>query len=174
MRRNAQGSRNSFAPLHEWVGYSMDAHEPWPVLGQGQDPEPEQMELQLVPVWNKRRRFNTGSPTAGTGQINLSSLNVDEKLSHIVDKLNSLERSNNEIMKFSQQLNSLQVKVDSAEQRTVNHGLFLNVLAYKSIDIEARSRSCNLIFHSLSESKNEHLSDEMRNFWWYETYGSYI
>ena len=127
------------------------------------------MELQWIPVRNKRRRFNTGSPAAaGTGQINFSSLNVDEKLSHIVDKLNSLERSNNEIMKFSQQLNSLKVKVDSAEQRTVNHELFLKVLAYKSIDIEARSRRCNLIFHGLSESTNENLSDEMRNFMWYE------
>ena len=92
-------TQNSFAPLHEWVGYSMDAHEPCSVLGQGQDPEPEQMELQWVPVRNKRRRFNTGSPAAaGTGQINFSSLNVDEKLSHIVDKLNSLERSNSRVV----------------------------------------------------------------------------
>ena len=145
------------------MGHSMDAHEPCSVLGQGQDPEPEQIELQWVPVQNKRRRFNTG-----TGQIKFSSLDVDEKLSHIVDKLNSPKRSNNEIMKFSQQLNSLQVKVDSEEQRTVNHDLFLKVLAYKSIDNEARSRRCNLIFHGLSESTNENLSDEMRNFMWYE------
>ena len=161
-------TQNSFAPIHAWMGYPMDAHEPCSVLGQGQDPEPEHMELEWVPVQNKRRRFNTESPAAASmGQISFSSLNVDEKLSHIVDKLNSLERSNNEIMKLSQQLNSVQVKVDSEEQRTVNHELFLKVMAYKSIDIEARSRRCNLIFHGLSESTNENLSDEMRNFMWY-------
>ena len=118
-------------------------------------PGPEPMELQWVPVRNKRRSFNTGRPAAGTDQINFSSLNVDKKLSHMFDKLNSLEQSNNEIMKFSNQMNSVQAKVDRAEQRTVNHELFFKVLAYKSIDIEVRSRRCNLVIDGLAESKNE-------------------
>ena len=108
-------TQNWFAPLHEWVGYSMDVQEP------GLGPEP--IELQWVPFRNKRRRFNTGSPAAGSDQINFSSLNVDEKLTHMFDKLNSLEQSNNEIMKFSHQMNSVQAKADRAEQRTVNHEL---------------------------------------------------
>ena len=153
-------TQNRFAPLHEWVGYSMDVQEP--------GPGPEPMELQWVPVRNKRRRFNTGSPAAGTDQINFSSLNVDEKLSHMFDKLNSLEQSNNEIMKFSHQMNSVQAKVDRAEQHTVNHELFLKVLAYKSIDIEARSRRCNLVIHGLAESKNERLDDKLQEFMWNE------
>ena len=37
-------TQNRFAPLHEWVGYSMGVEEPGP----------EQMELQWVPVRNKR------------------------------------------------------------------------------------------------------------------------
>ena len=40
-------TQNSFAPLHEWVRYSMGVEEP----------EPEQMDIQWVPVRNKRRRF---------------------------------------------------------------------------------------------------------------------
>ena len=71
-------------------------------------------------------------------------------------------------MKLTQQLNGLQVKVNNSEQKTVNHDLFLKVLAYKSIDIEARSRRCNLVFHGISESKNENLKNEMRDFLWYE------
>ena len=118
-------------------------------------PGPEPMELQWVPVRNKRRSFNTGNPGAGTDQINFSSLNVDEKQSHMFDKLNSLEQSNNEIMTFSHQMNSVQAKVDRAEQRTVNHELFSKVLAYKAIDIEVRSRRCNLVIDGLAENKNE-------------------
>lgn len=79
-------TENRFAPLDEWVGYSMDS--------QNQEP----MELQWVPVRNKRKRFTTGSPTTGTDpdQINFSTLTVDEKLSQMLAKLNSLERSSHE------------------------------------------------------------------------------
>ena len=149
-------TQNRFAPLNEWVGYSMGVEEP------------EQMELQWVPARNKRRRCNTGSPGTGTGQNNFSSLDMDEKLSHIVDKLNGLEQSNREIMKFGQQMSSLQSKIDKTEQRTVNHELLLKVLAYKSIDIEARSRRCNLVIHGLAESKNERLSEILHEFMWSE------
>ena len=151
-------TQNRFAPLHEWVGYSMDI----------QNSEQEQMELQWVPVRNKRKRFNTGSPAAGTDQINFCSLSVDEKLSHMFDKLNNLEQSNYEIVKFSQQMNSVQAKINNVEQQTVNHELFLKVLAYKSIDIEARSRRCNLVFHGLAEGKNEKLAEVLRDFMWNE------
>ena len=58
-------TQNRFAPLNEWVGYSMGVEEP------------EQMELQWVPARNKRRRCNTGSPGTGTGQNNFSSLDMD-------------------------------------------------------------------------------------------------
>lgn len=128
----------------------------------------EQMELQWVPVQNKRKRFNTGSPDVGTDQINFCALSVDEKLSQMFDKLNSLEQSNNEIMKISQQMSSVQAKMNNVEQQTVNHDLFLKVLAYKSIDIEARSRRCNLVFHGLAEGKNENLSEILSTFMWNE------
>ena len=133
-----------------------------------EEPQPEQMDIQWVPVRNKRRRFNTASPNAGTGQSNFPSLNMDEKLSQMFEKLNSLEQSNKEIMKFGQQINSVQSKVDMVEQRSVNHETFLKLLAYKSIDIEARSRRCNLFFHGLKESKNENLAGKLQDFMWGE------
>ena len=49
-----------------------------------------------------------------------------------------------------------------------NNDLFLNILAYKSIDIEARTRCCNLIFHSLAEFKNERFTDILSDFLWDE------
>lgn len=152
-------TENRFAPLGEWVGYSMDINN-----------EDDQMDIQWVPVRNKRRRFNTGSPGAGTvsDQINFSSLTVNEKLSQMFDKLNILEQSNQEIMRYSQQIDSVKAKVNSVEQRTVNHEQLLKVLAYKSIDIEARSRRNNLIIHGLAESNNECLSDTLHEFLWNE------
>ena len=83
--------------------------------------EPEQMELQWVPARNKWWRCNTGSPGTGTGQNNFSSLDMDEKLSHIADKLNDLEQSYREIMKFGQQMSSLQSKIDKTEQCLVSY-----------------------------------------------------
>ena len=151
-------TQNSFAPLQDWVGYPTGIDEP----------NPEQMDIQWVPVRNKRRRFNTASPSAGTGSINFSSLKMEENFALVFEKLNKLEQSNNEIMKSSQLINSIQSKVDVVEQRTVNHELFLKVLAYKSIDIEARSRRCNLIFHGLKESKNENLAGKLEDFLWQE------
>lgn len=71
-------------------------------------------------------------------------------------------------MRCSQQVNFVQTKIDKVEQRTVNHDQFLKVLAYKSIDMEARSRRCNLVVHGLAESKNERLHEILRDFLWDE------
>ncbi|MEW8548173.1 MAG: hypothetical protein AB2693_32115 [Candidatus Thiodiazotropha sp.] len=113
----------------------------------------------------KRKRFNTGM--TGTDQ-NFSTLSIDDKLSHMLQKLNNLEQSNQEIAKFSQGLSTVQTKVNFIERRADSHELLLKALAYKSIDIEARSRRHNLLFHGLAENKNEKLTDLMRDFLWQE------
>ena len=89
-------TQNPFGPLSEWVGYSLDAQDS---LGN--------MDVQWIPVRNKRRRFNTGSPSAGTDKINISSLSVDDKLSQMLNKLNNLEKSNQEIVKISQNMSNV-------------------------------------------------------------------
>lgn len=150
-------TQNQFGPSSEWVGHSLDAQDSL-----------ENMDVQWIPVRNKRRRFNTASPSTGTDQINISSLSFDDKLSQMLNKLNILEKSNQEIVKISQNMSNVQVKVEHIESRTATHDLFLKVLAYKSIDIEARSRRCNLIFHGLAENKDENLPDKLNEFLWQE------
>lgn len=146
-------TQNKFGPLNEWVGCSMGVQDPT-----------EQMDW--VAAQNKRRRFNTG--TSGIEQSNFSTLSIDEKLSHMMDKLNSLEDTNQTLVKFSQSMNTVQGKVNSIENRMDGHELFLKTLAYKSIDLEARSRRRNLLFHGLAECRNEKLTELLRDFMWKE------
>ena len=48
-------TQNKFGPLGEWVGYSMGIHEPIEPIE-----ESSEMEVQWIPIQNKRKRFNTG------------------------------------------------------------------------------------------------------------------
>ena len=65
-----------------------------------QDPT-EQMDW--ITAQKKRRRFNIGM--SGTEQSNFATLSVDEKLFHMMDKLNKKEL-NQTLIKFSQQLST--------------------------------------------------------------------
>ena len=98
-------TQNKFGPLGEWVGYSMGIHEPIEPIE-----ESSEMEVQWIPIQNKRKRFNTGNMGAGM-ESNFSSLSMDEKLSHMYEKLQSLEQSNQTIAQFSQNMNTVQSKV---------------------------------------------------------------
>ena len=69
-------TQNRYAPLHEWVGYSMHTDMPG---GQEQN-------MDIDSARGKRRRFNTGA-----GQSDFSHLSLDAKLSHICHKLDNLE-----------------------------------------------------------------------------------
>lgn len=82
----------------------------------------------------------------------------------MLEKLNNLEQANRTLVNFSQSLSNVQSKVDSIDKRSSDHELFLRVLAYKSIDMEARSRRRNLLFHGLAEVKNERCCELIRNF----------
>ena len=148
-------TQNRFAPLNEWVGYSMGI--------QNDLPQHEQIDWEAAQ--SKRKRFNTG---AGSGEINFSSLSVDDKLSHMLIKLNNLEESNKVMVNISQGLSNVQSRVECIEQRSNKQDIVLNVLAYKSIDIEARSRRRNLLFHGLAERKDENCCELIREFLWNE------
>ena len=65
--------QNAFGPLGEWVGVSMGIN--------GELRNPEDMDIQTAQ--SKRRRFNTGMENTA-----FSSLSVDNKLTHMCDKLN--------------------------------------------------------------------------------------
>ena len=71
--------QNAFGPLGEWVGYSMGIN--------GDVGIHESMDLQTAQ--SKRCRFSTG-----TDNTAFSSLSIDDKLSHMFEKLNNLEQTN--------------------------------------------------------------------------------
>ena len=54
------------------------------------------------------------------------------------------------------------------ENQNSEQNRFLKVLAYKSIDIEARSRRKNLLFHGLNEHRSEDCYQVLRDFLWAE------
>lgn len=124
---------------------------------------PEQ-NMDTESVRNKRRRFNTGA-----GQSDFSHLSLDAKLSHICHKLDNLELSNSDVIaNVTQGLSTVNARVECVENPTLNHELVLKVLAYKSTDMEARPRRCNLLFHGLAENRSENCSELLRDFMWHE------
>ena len=146
-------TNNGFAPLTavgEWMGYSI-----------GVEPESEQMDIDAMRY--KRRRFNTGQ-----SDVLNSNSSLDVKLSFICDKLESLDRASQTIATMTQNLSTVQSKVLCIENQKVEQNRFLKVLAYKSIDIEARSRRKNLLFHGLTEGRSEDIYQVLRDFLWAE------
>ena len=147
-------TQNRYAPLHEWVGYSMDTDMPG---GQEQN-------MDIDSARGKRRRFNTGA-----GQSDFSHLSLDAKLAHICHKLDNLELSNSDVItNITQGLSTVNARVEHVENQTLSHELVLKVLAYKSIDIKARSRRFNLLFHGLAENRSENCSELLHDFMWHE------
>ena len=137
----ADTTQNRFAPLHEWVGYSMDTDMP------GR----QEQNMGIDSVRGKRRRFNTGD-----GQSDFSHLSLDAKLPHICYKLDNLELLNSDVItNITQGLSTVNARAEHVENQTLSHELVLKILAYKSIDIEARLQRCNLLFHGLAENRSE-------------------
>ena len=133
-------THNRFAPLpplDEWVDYSINT-------GSGM----EHMDMDVMR--SKRRRCNTGDGQSDTSYP-ISNSYLENKLSIICEKLDNLERSNQSIASIAQNVNSIHAQVTCIENQNKEQNHFLKVLAYKSIDIEARSRRKNLLFHGLAE-----------------------
>ena len=139
--------QNAFGPLGEWVGLSMG------VDGVNSDNGfYESMDFQTAQ--SKRRRFNIGT---GTDNAAFSSLSIDDKLSHMFDKFNDLEQTNQAVVNIARGMKQTCSQINHMNARMNGHEQFLKLIAYKSIDSEARSRRRNLIFHGLAEMKNEDL-----------------
>ena len=140
-------------PMGEWVGMSMNAGDNGGQMGFSSDV-----------AQNKRRRCNTG---AGT-QASFASFSLDDKLLHMFSKLENLEQSNKSIESVAQGLNITKEQVENVTKRTDYHEQCLKVLVFKSIDLEARSRRNNLLFHGLAESPNENCYNVLQEFLWNE------
>ena len=108
----------------------------------------------------KKRKLNSSSGGGAkyieeNADIDYSTLPADEKLNIILSKLNvnearfnNLEQKFDKICKQQKHISKLDSVVLSYEER-------IKMLEYKSIDLEARSRRNNLLFHGLMEARNE-------------------
>lgn len=144
-------TQNTFGPLSEWVGVSMNMDNEFGY----------QEQMDFIATQSKRRRCNTGTNS-------FAALSLDDKLLHMYEKLNSLEQTNKSIESIAHCVTQTSSKVDHMNMRVDNHEQFLKLLAYKSIDIEARSRRRNLLFHGLAEHRNENCAAIVRDFLWDE------
>ena len=75
-------------------------------------------------------------------------LSADEKLSALFDKLSQVERKVDCVAPLTKRVVNVENVISSHEHR-------LQLLEYKSIDIESRSRRRNLIFRGMSEKPEE-------------------
>ena len=102
----------------------------------------------------KRQRMSSsgrsGNQDEQVGQTNVDfdMLSADEKLSALFNKLSQVERKVDCVAPLTKRVVNVENVISSHEQR-------LQLLEYKSIDIESRSRRRNLIFRGMSEKPEE-------------------
>ena len=150
-------THNNFGPLSDMIGDSLSMDYTPSYI------EPAQA-MDAAAAQNKRRKFSAGA----TDMNAFNQLPLDDKISQMMEKLNNLELSQRAIDSISQHVTQTTSKVEHMNTRMSTHDNFFRLLAYKSIDIEARSRRKNLIFHGLAESKNENCKEVLRDFLWNE------
>ena len=109
----------------------------------------------------KRRRENSGSVDLDI----FSSMNSEEKLNALFTKMINVEQSQNACnRRLSDIIETAYNKVKRLEEHSSKHDEQLKILTYTSIDIEARSRRNNLIFHGLADVVNENSKDIVNQF----------
>ncbi len=88
-----------------------------------------------------------------------ANMSSEEKLSQILVKVSNIESSNQtlarEMGNISASVRYIQQRVDTIDTCVDVHSRMLKLLAYKSIDSEARSRRNNLIFRGIGEDSKE-------------------
>jgi hypothetical protein len=93
---------------------------------------------------------------------------VDEKLIHMFDELRFIRSEqvtcSTNIVKFHNSLGQISHKVGQVISVTNSQTELTRALAYKSIDLEARSRRNNLIFRGLTENRQENCFSMIREF----------
>ena len=121
----------------------------------------------------KRKRISSGS-TPGVSAEQFQKLETDGKLSVLFDLLCGVQTMQNktsvEIKSMNWNITGTNERVVHVEKRVNLHARKLRMLAYKSIEIESRSRGNNLIFWGITENNNRpcetlilgFMADEMR------------
>ena len=115
----------------------------------------------------KRRRTNTGQSDSEHRSV-FSLSNGEDKLNIIFDELVHIRKSQDNMyrgmLSFQNSFMNIGEKITQVIQTTNRNTDMLKTLAYKSIDIEARSRRNNLIFWGLVENRNENCFALIRQF----------
>ena len=115
----------------------------------------------------KRRRTNTGQSDSDYRSVFALS-NGEDKLNIMFDELvhirNSQDKMYQGMLTFQNCFVNVGEKITQVIQTTNRNTDILKTLAYKSIDIEARSRRNNLIFWGLVENRSENCFALIRQF----------
>lgn len=124
---------------------------------------------EMVRLRGKRQRVSTGGSSNVLQDSLLDSLNVDtlsgdEKLNLILSKVTINEGKFEQLERKLDSVLTLRTRVDNMDTVIRSHENRLKLLEYKSIDIEARGRRCNLIFHGLMEGRRENCTSLLIQF----------
>lgn len=110
---------------------------------------------------HKRRRKNTGSVDLDT----FSSMTNEEKLNELFSKVINIEQNQSTCTnRLTNIIGVAHAKVVRLEESSSKHNEQLKILTYKSIDLEARSRRNNLLFHGLADMRNENSRELIMEF----------
>ena len=113
----------------------------------------------------KRKRNNTDQGEVQVSQLINSS--TDDKLNFICNELRVIrsgqEQINRNMLTFQQSFRLVNDKLCEVIEVTNKNTNVLKTLAYKSIDLEARSRRNNLVFWGLIENYHENCFDIIRD-----------
>ena len=115
----------------------------------------------------KRRRTNTGQSDSEHRSV-FSLSNGDDKFNIMFDEILRIRKTQDKMyqgmLSFQNCLMNVGEKMTQVIRTTNRNTDMLKTLAYKSIDIEARSRRNNLIFWGLIENRNENCFALIRQF----------
>ncbi|MCG8034647.1 MAG: hypothetical protein JAZ03_21090, partial [Candidatus Thiodiazotropha taylori] len=114
----------------------------------------------------KRKRNNTEQ--SGEQSSPFMNRSADQKLNMIYDELKYIrenqEQMNRGMLHFQHNISAVSNKLSEVITVTNRNSNVLKTLAYKSIDLEARSRRNNLIFYGLLEVVHENCFAIIRDF----------
>ena len=130
----------------------------------------EEMARDGFQMVNKRKRFNTGHSeenTCETRNLFIQS-STEEKLNIMFEEIlcirGTQEETNNGMLNFQNGVRFMTEKMVQIVDVSNRNTSTLKTLAYKSIDIEARSRRNNLLFWGFVENYNENCFGIIRDF----------
>lgn len=115
----------------------------------------------------KRRRNSTGGSAEMTGmlkdglsyasatRINVSEMSDSQKLNFLVEKMCVVETLTAEVKTLTENLKTAYSEIDKLQVINASQEERIWKSELKLLDLEARSRRQNLIFHNITESENE-------------------